>query len=63
MTKQFTGLFWLRQITAAFRYCDTVSRVRDLCGGADRNKKDRTACDLFFGASNRDSPDRGNVTE
>ena len=39
MTKQFTGLFCLRQITAAFRYCDTVSRVRDPCGGADRNKK------------------------
>ena len=46
-TKQFTGLFCLRQITAAFRYCDTVSQVRELCRGAGRNKKDRTSCDLF----------------
>ena len=34
----------------------TVQRCR-------QKQKDRTSCDLFFGASNRDSPDRGNVTE
>ena len=27
------------QITAALHYCNTVSRVRELCRGADRNKK------------------------
>ena len=81
-SKQFTGLFWLRQkhsrlarlerfaillvssfsmdqlfvrrtvdpsrqLTAAFRYCNTVSQVRKLCRGAGRNKKDRTSCDLL----------------
>ena len=60
--KQFTGLFWLRQITATFRYCNTVSQARELCRGADRNKKTAHRA-IFFGASNSDSPDRGNVTE
>ena len=27
------------QLTAAFRYCNTVSQARELCRGADRNKK------------------------
>ena len=61
-TKQFTVLFCLRQITAACRYCDTVSRVRELCRGADRNKKTAHRAIFSFGASNRDSPNRGNVT-
>ena len=61
--KQFTGLFCLRQITAAFRYCNAVSQVRELCRGADRNKKTAHRAIFLFGASNRDSPDRGNVTK
>ena len=52
-----------RQLTAAFRYCDTVSQVRELCRGAGRNKKTAHRAIFLFGASNRDSPDRGNVTE
>ena len=53
LPKQFTGLFCLRQITAAFRYCNTVSQARELCRGADRNKKTAHRAIFLFGASNR----------
>ena len=52
-TKQFTGLFCLRQITAALRFCDAMSQVRELCRGADRNKKTAHRAIFFVGASNR----------
>ena len=45
------------------RFCDAMSQVRELCRGADRNKKTAHRAIFFFGASTRDSPDRGNVTE
>ena len=38
-TKQFTGLFCLQQITAAFHYCNAVSQVRELCRGATETKR------------------------
>ena len=44
-------------------YCNTVSQARELCRGADRNKKTAHRAIFLFGASNSDSPDRGNVTE
>ena len=52
-TKQFTGLFCLRQITAALRCCDAMLQVRELCRGADRNKKTAHRAIFFVGASNR----------
>ena len=41
------------QLTAAFRYCNTVSQARELCRGADRNKKTAHRAIFLFGASNR----------
>ena len=37
------------QITAAFHYCNAMSQVRELCRGADRNKKTAHRA-IFFGA-------------
>ena len=39
-----------------------MSQTRELCRGADRNKKTAHRAIFLFGASNRDSPNRGNVT-
>ena len=41
------------QLTAALRFCDAMSQVRELCRGADRNKKTAHRAIFFVGASNR----------
>ena len=61
-TKQFTGLFCLRQITAAFHYCNAMSQVRELCRVADRNKKAAHRA-IFFWRLKQSFPWQGNVME